>query len=57
MTVAILLQYFYLASFMWMLMEGVVLYIVLIKVWEQIHWKYYFGLSLLCYGKTDNHLI
>ena len=57
MTVTILLQYFYLASFMWMLMEGGIMYIVLIKVWAQIHWKYYLGLSLLCYDRTDNYLI
>ena len=30
--IAVLLHYFFLVSFMWMLMEGVVLYIILIKI-------------------------
>ena len=51
-TVAILLHYFFLTSFMWMLMEGVVLYIVLVKVFTQINWKYYASFTLLSYGKT-----
>lgn len=49
--VAILLQYFFLTSFMWMFMEGVVLYIVLVKVFTQINWKYYVGFTILSYGK------
>ena len=51
-TVAILLHYFFLTTFMWMLMEGVVLCIVLVKVFTQVDWKYYTGFTLLCYGKT-----
>ena len=51
-TVAILLQYFFLTSFMWMLMEGIVLYIVLVKVFTQVNWKYYISFTLLSYGKT-----
>lgn len=51
-TIAILLHYFFLTTFMWMLMEGVVLYIVLVKVFTQVNWKYYTGFTLLCYGKT-----
>ncbi|XP_065911955.1 adhesion G protein-coupled receptor L3-like isoform X2 [Dysidea avara] len=49
-TIAILLHYFFLTTFMWMLMEGVVLYIVLVKVFTQVDWKYYTGFTLLCYG-------
>ncbi|XP_065909477.1 latrophilin-like protein LAT-2 [Dysidea avara] len=49
-TVAILLHYFFLTTFMWMLMEGVVLCIVLVKVFTQVDWKYYTGFTLLCYG-------
>ena len=33
-------------------MEGVVLYIVLVRVFAQVNWKYYTGFTLLCYGKT-----
>jgi len=51
-TVAILLHYFFLTTFMWMLMEGVVLYIVLVKVFARVDWKYYTIFTLLCYGKT-----
>jgi len=36
---------------MWMLAEGVVLYVVLVKVFTQVNWKYYTGFTLLCYGK------
>ncbi|XP_065912743.1 adhesion G protein-coupled receptor E3-like isoform X2 [Dysidea avara] len=49
-TIAILLHYFFLTTFMWMLMEGVVLYIVLVKVFTRVDWKYYTGFTLLCYG-------
>ena len=33
-------------------MEGVVLYIVLVKVFIQVNWKYYVGFTVLSYGKT-----
>ncbi|XP_065916199.1 adhesion G protein-coupled receptor L4-like isoform X2 [Dysidea avara] len=49
-TIAVLLHYLFLTTFMWMLTEGVVLYIVLVKVFAQIDWKYYTGFTLLCYG-------
>ena len=50
---AVLLHYLFLVSFMWMLMEGVVLYIVLVKVFvEASKKKYYLILfTLLSYGK------
>ena len=28
------------------------LYIVLVKVFTRVDWKYYTGFTLLCYGKT-----
>ena len=49
---AILLHYFLLTSFMWMFMEGVVLYIVLVKVFIRVNWKYYASFTILSYGKT-----
>jgi len=52
-TVAILLHYFFLTSFMWMLMEGIVLYIMLVQVFAQINWKYYTAFTALSYGKAN----
>ena len=51
-TVAILLHYFFITSFMWMLMEGVVLHIMLVNVFSFKHVgrRYYIGFTLLCYG-------
>ena len=48
--VAVLLHYFFLVSFMWMLMEGVVLYVILVKVFVK-HTKWYvFAFTLISYG-------
>ena len=48
---AVLLHYLYLVSFMWMLMEGVVLYVVLVKVFIHKTKKYYILLfTVLGYG-------
>ena len=54
---AVLLQYLFLVSFMWMLMEGVVLYVVLVKVFtKSTIVKYYILVfTLLSYGKFCNH--
>ena len=38
--VAIILYYFFLTAFMWMLIKGIVLYI-LVQVFAQIDWKYH----------------
>ena len=38
-------------------MEGVVLYIVLVKVFTQINWKYYVSFTLLSYGKIARTII
>ncbi len=38
--IAVLLHYFFLVSFMWMLMEGVILYIALVRVFIKIKKNY-----------------
>ena len=48
--IAVLLHYFFLVSFMWMLMEGVVLYIILIKVFVTNTKKYVFAFTIASYG-------
>ena len=48
--IAVLLHYFFLVSFMWMLMEGVVLYVVLVLVFVK-HTRYYIlAFTLASYG-------
>ena len=50
--VAVLLHYLYLLAFMWMLLEGVVLYLVLVKVFKDIsRRKYFLFFTGLGYGK------
>ena len=51
--VAVLLHYLYLVAFMWMLMEGVVLYVVLVKVFtgERTKRKYLILFTALSYGE------
>jgi len=48
--IAVLLHYFFLVSFMWMLMEGVFLYIFLIKVFVQKKKYYLFAFTVTSYG-------
>ena len=48
--VAVLLHYFFLVSFMWMLMEGVVLYVVLVRVFVTRKKPYLLGFTLASYG-------
>ena len=52
--VAIILHYFFLTAFMWMLMKGIVLYILLVKVFAQIDWKYSTAFTLLSYGEASH---
>ena len=52
--VAIILHYFFLTAFMWMLMKGIVLYVLLVKVFAQIDWKYYTAFTLLSYGEASH---
>ena len=47
---AVLLHYFFLVSFMWMLMEGVVLYIILVKVFVTRTKWYMLVFMLVSYG-------
>ena len=48
--IAILLHYFFLVSFMWMLMEGVVLYVALVCVFVKHKRRYIFAFTVISYG-------
>ncbi len=48
--VAVLLHYFFLVSFMWMLMEGVFLYLALVKVFITNTKKYLIVFTITSYG-------
>jgi len=48
--IAVLLHYFFLASFMWMLMEGVVLYVVLVRVFVTHTKRYVAAFTVTSYG-------
>ena len=48
--VAVLLHYFFLVSFMWMLMEGVVLYVALVRVFVQHKKLYLLAFTVSSYG-------
>ena len=48
--VAVLLHYLFLVSFMWMLMEGVVLYVILIKVFVTNTKRYVIAFTVTSYG-------
>ena len=49
--VAVLLHYWFLVSFMWMLMEGVVLYVALVRVLVTSHRKYIAAFTVTSYGE------
>ena len=49
--VAILLHYWFLVSFMWMLMEGVVLYVALVRIFVSHHTRYIAAFTIASYGK------
>ena len=49
--VAVLLHYWFLVSFMWMLMEGVVLYVALVLVFVKHHGRYIAAFTLISYGE------
>ena len=49
--VAVLLHYWFLVSFMWMLMEGVVLYVALVRVFVKYHARYIAAFTIASYGK------
>lgn len=48
--VAVILQYFYTVTFMWMLMEGIILYIKLVKVFGTEDRKHYVIFTVVSYG-------
>ena len=48
--VAVLLHYWFLVSFMWMLMEGVVLYVALVRVFVTHHARYIAAFTIASYG-------
>ena len=49
--VAVLLHYWFLVSFMWMLMEGVVLYVALVRVFIKYHARYIAAFTIASYGE------
>ena len=49
--VAVLLHYWFLVSFMWMLMEGVVLYVTLVRVFVKYHARYIAAFTITSYGE------
>ena len=54
--IALVLEYLFLTSFMWMLMEGVVLYVLLVVVFIQGKEKKYMILfTVLSYGMSNNY--
>ena len=50
--VAVLLHYWFLVSFMWMLMEGVVLYVALVRVFDKRHKMYTALFTITSYGES-----
>ncbi len=48
--IAVLLHYFFLVSFMWMLMEGVFLYLALVKVFLINLKSYFISFTVISYG-------
>ena len=52
--IAVLLHYLFLVVFMWMLMEGVVLYVALVKVFIKHHKRYIAAFTVASYGQLNN---
>ena len=57
--IAVLLHYMFLVVFMWMLMEGVVLYVALVVVFVNHRMRYIAGFTIASYGQfcTTAHVI
>ena len=49
--IAVVLQYMFLVTFMWMLMEGVALYVIIVKVFISNTKRYIIAFTLISYGK------
>ncbi len=54
--VAALIQYFFLCAFLWMLGEGVILYVLLVKVFGNLADRWYL-LIPVCWGKSKLELL
>lgn len=50
-TIAVVLHYSFLVTFMWMLMEGVVLYVALVKVFVTKPRRYIISFTVISYGQ------
>ena len=46
------MHYLFLVSFMWMLMEGVVLYVALVRVFVKHQKRYMIGFFVFSYGES-----
>ena len=56
-SVAVLLHYWFLVSFMWMLMEGVILYVALVRVFIKYHARYMIAFTISSYGMVQKLMI
>ena len=55
--VAVLLHYSFLVTFMWMLMEGVILYITLVRVFNRHKKRYLAAFTIISYGRSGSSII
>ena len=53
--VAVLLHYSFLVTFMWMLMEGVILYVTLVRVFIVNKKRYLAAFTIISYGGLGVH--
>ena len=53
--VAVLLHYWFLVSLMWMLMEGIVLYVALVRVFVTYHRRYIATFTVVSYGNPNSY--
>ena len=54
-TAAVIMHYLFLVSFMWMLMEGVVLYVALVRVFVTNQRRYMISYFIFSYGRIKIH--
>ena len=54
--VAVLLHYLFMVTFMWMLMEGVVLYVALVRVFTKHQARYIAAFTIVSYGELRQYL-
>ena len=55
-TAAVIMHYLFLVSFMWMLMEGVVLYVALVKAIVTNNRRYMTGFFIFSYGRFTREM-